>query len=176
MSLNINDFKSKLTGGGARPNLFKCTITNPTIAAGIDPELSSFMCKGGTLPASTIGEIAVPFRGRELKVAGDRTFENWTATIINDTSFALRNAFERWMNSINAHAAGTALSTNPTDYQAQIYVSQLDRKGDVLKQYIIEGAFPVSVSAIDLSFDTNDAVEEYTVDFAYQYWLSDTTT
>lgn len=175
MSLSINTFKSKLTGGGARPNLFKCTITNPRVIAGVDSELASFMCKGASLPGSTVGEITVPFRGRQVKVAGDRTFENWTATIINDTNFVLRDAFERWMNSINAHARGTALSSNPADYQAQIVVEQLNRQNQIIKSYVIEGAFPINVAPIDLSFESNDSIEEFTVDFAYQFWFSNTT-
>jgi hypothetical protein len=170
MSLRIDEFKSKLVGGGARPNLFRCIINSPGVASGVPSELTTFMCKGAALPASVIANIDVPFRGRQLKVAGDRTFENWTATIFNETSFAVRDSFERWMNSINGHASGVAASTNPADYQAQIIVDQLDRTNSVIKSYTIEGAFPVNVSAIELAYDTNDTIEEFTVEFAYQYW------
>jgi hypothetical protein len=176
MSYSVDDFKAKLKGGGARANLFRCIITNPAVAAGVPGELTSFMCKGAALPASVIGSIEVPFRGRKLKVAGDRTFDNWTATIFNETSFEVRNAFERWMNSINAHSENTSRSSNPSDYQAQILVEQLDRSGRVLKRYVINGAFPINVGAIELSYDTNDAIEEFTVEFAYQYWTASTTT
>jgi hypothetical protein len=174
MSLNIDEFKSRLTQGGARPNLFRCTITNPGVNAGVPVELTSFMCKGAALPASVIAQIDVPFRGRQLKVAGDRTFENWTATIFAEGTFAVRNSFEQWMNSINSHVEGVAQELNPSAYQAQILVEQLNRKNEVIKGYTIEGAFPVNVSAIDLSYDTNDTIGEFTVEFAYQYWTSGT--
>ena len=109
--LGVDDFKSKIRGGGARPNLFKATVNFPTYAAG-DVELTSFMCKGAQLPASVTNVIDVPFRGRQLKVAGDRTFEPWTVTIINDTDFAVRDSMERWLNGINNHKANAGL-TNP---------------------------------------------------------------
>ena len=102
--LGVDDFKSKLRGGGARPNLFKATVNFPAYAGG-DVELTSFLCKAAQLPASVMNVVEVPFRGRQLKVAGDRTFETWTVTIINDTDFNTRNAMERWMNGINAHSA-----------------------------------------------------------------------
>jgi hypothetical protein len=118
--------------------------------------------------------IEVPFRGRQLKIAGDRTFETWTATILNDTDFTIRNSMERWMNGINSHAANTGL-TNPVDYQADLVVEQLDRDETVLKTYNFRGAFPINVSAIDLNYETVDTVEEFTVEFAVQYWESGTT-
>jgi hypothetical protein len=172
-TLGVDDFKSKLIGGGARPNLFKATVTYPGYAQG-DVELTSFMCKGAQLPASVIGQLDVPFRGRQLKIAGDRTFENWTITILNDTGMEIRNAMERWMNGINEHANNTGLS-NPTDYQADMTIEQLDKSGAVTKSYTIRGAYPVNVAAIDLSYDSNDAIEEFTVELAYQYWESNTT-
>jgi hypothetical protein len=174
MSLRVDDFKAQLIGGGARPNLYRCTMTNPGVGAGVPVELASFMCKGAQLPASTVANIDVPFRGRQIKIAGDRTFENWTATIFNEGSFAVRDSFERWMNALNGHISGVQESTNPADYQAQILVEQLDRQEEVLKEYVIEGAFPVNVSAIDLAYDSNDAIEEFTVEFAYQYWNAGT--
>jgi hypothetical protein len=172
-TLGVDDFKSKLIGGGARPNLFKATVTYPGYAGG-DTELTSFMCKGAQLPASTIGQIDIPFRGRQLKIAGDRTFENWSITILNDAKMEVRNAFERWMNGMNEHVNNTGLS-NPTDYQADMTIEQLDRSGAVTKSYTIRGAYPISVAAIDLSYESNDAIEEFTVDLAYQYWESNTT-
>ena len=124
--LGVDDFKAKLKGGGARPNLFKATLNFPAYAGG-DVELTSFMCKGAQLPASVIEPLPIPFRGRALQVAGDRpAFEPWTVTIINDTDFAVRNSMERWMNGINGHTANTGL-TNPADYQADMLVEQLDR-------------------------------------------------
>lgn len=171
--LGVDDFKSKLRGGGARPNLFKATINFPGYAGG-DVELTSFLCKAAQLPASQMAFFDVPFRGRQLKMAGDRTFEPWTVTIINDTDFGTRNAMERWMNGINGHQANTGL-VNPIDYQADLIVEQLDRDGKSIKTYNFRGCFPTLVSAIDVNYETNDVIEEFTVEFQVQYWESDTT-
>jgi len=171
---NVDSFKSKLIGGGARANLFKVIINNPPVGAGLDTELLSFTCKGAQLPASVVAQIDVPFRGRQLKVAGDRTFENWTITAYNEDAQDVRSAFESWMNSINEHVNNVGVK-NPSLYQADLIVQQLDRETNVTKEYTIRGAFPVNVSAIDLSYDANDAVEEFTIEFAYQYWESNTT-
>lgn len=173
MSLRVDDFKSKLKGGGARPNLFRATVNFPAYAGG-DVELTSFLCKAAQLPASVMNVIEVPFRGRTLKIAGDRTFEVWSPTIINDTDFSTRNAMERWMNGINAHSANTGL-TDPIDYQADLFVEQLDKDGSVLKTYNFRGCFPTNLSAIELSYDTVDTLEEFTVEFQVQYWESNTT-
>ena len=173
MSLRVDDFKAKLKGGGARPNLFRVTLNFPAYAGG-NAELTSFMCKSAQLPASTINAVEVPFRGRQLKIAGDRTFEDWSVTVINDTGFEVRNAMERWMNGMNGHTANTGF-TNPVLYQADLIVDQLDKDGGVLKSYNFRGAFPNNVSAIDLSYDTVDTVEEFDVEFSIQYWESNTT-
>ena len=175
--LGVDDFKSKLKGGGARPNLFKATINFPAYADG-DPELTSFMCEAAQLPGSTMGTIIIPFRGRQLKMAGDRTFAEWTITCINDTDFAIRNSMERWMNGINAHSANTGLST-PLQYEADLKVEQLDREGTSIKEYIFRGSFPTDISPIDLNYGTNDDIERFTTTFAYQYYdskLPDNTT
>ena len=172
--LGVDDFKSKLRGGGARPNLFKATINFPGYANG-DPELTSFLCETAQLPGSTLGQIIVPFRGRQLKMAGDRTFDVWTVTIINDTDFAIKNAMERWMNGMNAHSANTGLVA-PADYSADLVVEQLDRDETVLKRYNFRGCFPTNISAIDLAYETNDAIEEFGVTFQFQYFETDTTT
>ena len=171
--LGVDDFKSKLRGGGARPNLFKATVNFPAYAGG-DVELTSFLCKAAQLPASVMNVIEVPFRGRQLKIAGDRTFETWTVTVLNDTDFNVRNAMERWMNGINAHAANTGL-TNPVDYEADLIVEQLDKDGETVKTYQFRGCFPTNVSAIDVAYETVDTIEEFTVEFQVQYWESDTT-
>jgi len=171
--LGVDDFKAKLTGGGARPNLFKATINFPAYAGG-DSEFTSFMVKGAGLPASVIANIDVPFRGRQLKIAGDRTFEPWTITVINDAEMRVRNSFETWMSGINNHVDNTGLQ-NPTDYQADMIVEQLGKDGSVTKTYTLRGAYPTNISQIDLSYDTNDAIEEFTVEINYQYWESNTT-
>lgn len=171
--LGIDDFKSKLAGGGARPNLFKATINFPAIAGG-DVELTSFLVKAASLPASTVGPIVVPFRGRQLKIAGDRTFDPWMVTVINDVDFKVRNAFERWMNAINQHNANTGL-TNPVSYQADMQIAQLDKAGKEVKVYNFRGTFPTALSAIELSYDSTDVIEEFQVELQVQYWESDTT-
>jgi hypothetical protein len=170
---NIDDFKSRLIGGGARPNLFKVTCNFPGYAGG-DVELTSFMCKAASLPASTIGNIDVPYRGRVIKVAGDRTFEPWTLTIINDNNFVIRDSFEAWMNAINEHQNNTGILA-PADYYTDMAVEQLDRQENVVKKYDIRGAYPSNVAAIELAYDSNDQVEEFTVELQFNYWESNTT-
>lgn len=169
--LGVDDFKSKLRGGGARPNLFKATINYPGYADG-DPELTSFLCETAQLPGSTFGVINVPFRGRVLKVAGDRTFPEWTVTIINDTDFAIRNAMERWMNGINSHSDNTGLAS-PILYEADLFIEQLDRAGDSIKKYTFRGAFPTDLSPIDVSYASVDEIERFQVTFQYQYFDSE---
>tara|TARA_B100001287_G_scaffold269929_1_gene267965 strand:- start:1880 stop:2416 length:537 start_codon:yes stop_codon:yes gene_type:complete len=166
--LGVDDFKSKLRGGGARPNLFKATINFPAYADG-DAELTSFLCETAQLPGSNMGTIIVPFRGRQLKMAGDRTFAEWTVSIINDTDFAVRNSLERWMNGINAHSANTGLAS-PVAYEADLKIEQLDRAGASVKEYIFRGAFPTDLGAIDVSYATNDEIERFTCTFQYQYF------
>lgn len=172
--LGVDDFKSKLRGGGARPNLFKATINFPAYAEG-DVEITSFLCSAAQLPASTLGTIIVPFRGRQVKMAGDRTFDTWSPTIINDTDFAVRNSMERWMNGMNNHAQNTGL-TNVNDYSADLIVEQLDKDGSTLKTYNFRGCFPTNVSPIDLNYASTDQIEEFTVEFQVQYWESVGTT
>lgn len=171
--LGVDDFKSKLVGGGARANLFKATVNFPGYAGG-DVELTSFMIKAAQLPASVIAPITVPFRGRQLQIAGDRTFEPWSVTVINDTNMEVRNAMERWMNGINQHSANTGLS-NPTDYQADMVVEQLDKEGNAVKRYDFRGTFPTNVSSIEVSYDSENVIEEFTVEFQVQYWESNST-
>ena len=165
----INDFKSKLTGGGARANLFEVVLTFPDAAKPPDEVLdkSRFMVKGARLPASNIAQIEVPFRGRVLKIAGDRTFDSWTVTVINDTDFAIRSAFENWMNTINKLDNNTGL-VNPADYQADAYVYQLDRDGQDLRAYRFYDTFPTQVGPIELSYDAQ-GIQEFTVELQVQY-------
>lgn len=171
--LGVDDFKAKLKGGGARPTLFKATIAFPLYAGG-DVELTSFMCRATSLPSSTMGAIPVPFRGRQVKVAGDRVFDPWLITVINDTDFGVRNSMERWMNGINAHQSNTGL-TNPQDYQTDLTVDQLDKDGSIIKRYFMRGCFPTELSPIELDYGTTDTIEEFQVSFQIQYWESDTT-
>ena len=173
MALGIDDFKAKLKGGGARANLYRVTCNFPSYAQG-DVELTSFMCKGASLPPSVIASVPVPFRGRQLQVAGDRTFEPITLTFFNDTDFAVRDAMERWMNGINSHNSNTGI-LSPSEYQADMIIEQLDRQDNVLKTINVRGAFPTNISGIDLTNDANDAIEEFTVEFQVQYWEANTT-
>jgi len=166
----ISNFKSKLTGGGARANLFEVVLTFPDVAQPSSEvlEKARFLVKGANLPASNVAQIEVPFRGRVLKIAGDRTFDSWTVTVINDTDFAIRSAFERWSNTINRLSDNTGLS-NPSDYQADAYVYQLDRDGSTLRSYRFFDTFPTQVGPIELSYDAQ-GVQEFTVELQVQYW------
>ena len=171
--LGVDDFKSKLVGGGARSNMFKVTCNFPSYAQG-DVELSSFMIKGAQFPSSVVAPVPVLFRGRQLQVAGDRTFEPLTLTVINDTGFEVRNSFERWMNGINEHNNNSGLS-NPTDYQADMLIEQLNKQGEVTKTYDLRGVFPTNLSTIEFSYDNENQIEEFTVEMQVQYWESNTT-
>ena len=193
----LSKFHSKLQGGGARPNLFEVQIPNlPNAATASGPKADwgtdvqenfSILCKAANLPASNIASIDVPFRGRTLKVAGDRTFDTWTVSIINDENFLLRNAFEAWMQGISKNSNNTG-ATNPGSYMTYALVHQLGRGADKgiqstsssdavsgqsitpLKTYTFYDIFPTEVSAIDLSYDNSDVIEEFSVTFQVQYW------
>ena len=196
-SFSLNAFKSALVGGGARPNLFEVTMGDiPALKTKFNDRFK-FMCKAASLPASNIASIDVPFRGRIFKVAGDRTIENWTVTVINDESFEFRNIFEDWMNNIVRLENNTG-ATNPLSYMAQAEVTQLGRnvasgadqkdagKATVqgyaasasgtdiknLAKYSFQDIWPVNISAIDLSYENSDQIEEYTVEFAVQSYSS----
>ena len=183
----LDAFKGKMIGGGARSNLFECEIYFPDEAIPADTTKDNvsdkvrFLIKAAALPESTISNIDIPFRGRQLKIAGDRTFAPWTVTVINDTDFVIRNSFERWMNLINKHEDNAGL-TDPTSYQKDMFVRQLGRSQvagstpisavqiPVLKQYRFYGAFPTTISSIDLSYENTDAIEEFTVEMQYQWY------
>jgi T4-like virus tail tube protein gp19 len=167
----ITDFKGKLAGGGARPNLFEVELAFPDDVR-VDNEVLSkarFLVKAAALPASNITPIEVPFRGRMLKVAGDRTFDTWTITVINDADFSIRSAFEKWMNVINKMDNATGL-TNPALYHKDATVHQLDRDGSILRSYKFWDIFPTNLSTIDLSYETGDTIEEFTVELQVHWW------
>ena len=177
----ISDFKSRLLGGGARPNLFEVELTNlpASVTFPWQAERFGFLCKAANMPAMTIANIDVPFRGRIFKVAGDRTIENWSITVINDEDFLFRNAFEEWTQQIAALDDNMG-STNPASYMVNAKVYQLGRgaskssedssgnENSVLKEYKMQGIFPTNLAAIDLSYDTGDTIEEFTVEFQVQ--------
>ena len=169
--MSIDAFKANLIGGGARANQFRVTVTSPTgIAIGLDVRRTSFLVRGSSLPASTLGEIAIPFRGREIYIAGDRTTaETWTTTFMNDTDFMIRNAMERWSNGINDLAAATGVIA-PADYQTDLTVEHLDRDDTVLKSYIFRSAWPTTVGPIELTNEAADAIETFEVTWRYQHF------
>lgn len=164
MATNIHEFQSKFKGG-VRPNLFVCRVTPAT--AGL-PDFE-FHCKGTSLPASTVGNIDVPYHGRQLKVPGDRTFADWTTTVFNDSGMLIRGYMEEWMAMIQSHEAN--ISRLPFPYGSAT-VSQLHRDGSDMRSYIISSMYPTEVAAIDLAWDSNDAVEEYTITFAVNHWYA----
>ena len=168
----ITDFKSKLTGGGARSNLFEVELSFPSSVSvqGLNDILSKarFLVKAANLPASNVSPIEIPFRGRTLKIAGDRSFDTWSITVINDTDFSIRSAFEKWMNTINRVSDNTGL-TNPASYQADAYIYQLDRNGDTLRKYHFYDIFPTQVAPIELSYDSQ-GIQEFTVEIQVQWW------
>jgi len=169
----LDEFKAQLIGGGARPNQFRVTITPPSgIVIGLDVRRTSFLIKGTSLPAQTIGEIPVPFRGRTLYMAGDRAeAEVWETTVINDTDFMVRNALERWMNGINDLENNTGV-INTADYQTDATVEQLDRDDTVLKTYIFRGLWPQTLGAIELSHDSANTLEEFECTWRYQHFVA----
>jgi len=191
---SLSEFKTKLSGGGVRPNLFEVTL--PSLPPGVQPQIGvqgdgdgvydaqkfPFLCKAAALPASNIAPIDVPFRGRILKVAGDRTFDTWTITVINDEDFMYRRVFESWMQNIAQYSDHSGL-TEPNSYMTSATVRQLGRgavnsevgKGsggnaNILAQYEFVDIFPTNISQIDLSYDTSDTIEEFTVEFQVQFW------
>jgi len=176
----IADFKSKLIGGGARPNLFEVELTTlPASVQGWDADTFKFMCKAANMPAQNIASIDVPFRGRTFKVAGDRTIDPWTITVINDEDFRLRRAFEEWSEQI-AKLDNNLGATDPGAYMVNAKVYQLGRgstasskdnagsSNAVLAEYQFVDIFPTNVSQIDLSYDSTDTIEEFTVEFQVQ--------
>ena len=168
---NIDDFKANLIGGGARANQYRVTITPPPgIATGLDVRRASYLVTASNLPGMTLAEIAIPFRGRSIYIAGDREFETaWTTTFYNDTDFMIRNAMERWSNGINDLANNTGVVA-PSDYQSDLTVEQLDRDDTVLKTYIFRSAFPTAISSIELTSENADAIEQFDVSWRYQHF------
>jgi hypothetical protein len=174
---NIDSFKANMIGGGARANQFFVSLTFPSYvsAGGLASAKGQFVCKGAQLPASSIDNTPVNFRGRQVNFAGERTFAPWTVTVLNDNDFLIRNSMEAWMNGINSNVNNTGL-INPAQYQVDMEVFQLDRNGNQIKAYKFVDAFPVEVSTIELNFDSNNQIEEFTTTFQYNYWTSTSST
>lgn len=166
MAFNINEFKSQLVGGGARPTLFQVQITNPILP--IADFKVPFMVKTAGLPASNLGSYTVPYFGRQVKYAGDRTFEDWTVTVINDEDFAIRNAMEAWSNAINTHDSNSRAL--PQTYKSNAVITQYSKDGRALRTYVFEGLYPITIDAIPVGWEAVDSIEEFTVTFQYDLW------
>ena len=173
MAFNVNQFRGQLQGDGARPNLFEVQLTFPSyVTNGITSAVkSSFMVKTAALPGSTIGMVNIPYFGREVKVAGNRTFADWSVTIINDEDFLIRNAMESWIRGINDNTTNLRSNRAKTSqqYGVDASVTQYGKAGQSLKKYRFVGMFPTDIAQIDLDWGSNDAIEEYTVNFTLQY-------
>ena len=184
---NVSTFLGRI-GQGVKPNMFLVDVKFPDVLDKTsEQELINVMCKSAALPGSNLGVIEVPFRGRTVKIVGDRTFDTWSATFFNDKEMKIRSKFESWLASMNSHEVNSAPLFKPSEadgYMQPIIVKQLRKdatpgddtgKGNtVLRQYTLRHAFPTSVSQIDLAYDSNDQIEEFTVEFQYSYWTVDT--
>jgi len=180
-SSNVSQFLQTI-GQGVKPNMFLIDVQFPATLAKQteDQNLTNLLCKSAALPGSNLGVIEVPFRGRTVKIAGDRTFDTWTATFFNDKDFKLRSFFEQWANSINTHEGNTAplfVPNNSNGYMADLGVKQLEKdastEGAILRAYSLKYCFPTNVSQIDVAYDSNDQIEEFTVEFQYSYFTAE---
>ena len=178
MATKLSNFISDI-GQGVKPNMFIVDIAFPKEVSGAegDADMINLLCKSAALPASNLGVIEVPFRGRTVKIAGDRTFDTWTATFVNDKEMKIRAYFEQWLAQINSHETNNSPLFTPSEtdgYTRLVKVKQLEKNasesGEVLRQYDLHYAFPTNVSQIDLAYDSNDQIEEFTVEFQYSYW------
>jgi hypothetical protein len=173
----VDDFRSRgLNDDGARPNLFEVSMFFPALpGVSVDAQQFTFLCKAAQIPGSNMGVIEVPYFGRQVKVAGNRTYDDWTVTIISDESYRIRRAFEAWHAGINGPQSNlrSPNAINSSGYTKDAVVTHFKKNGGTLASYRMIGAFPSNVAPIDLDWGSNDTLEEFTVTFAYQYWLSD---
>ena len=179
MPFNLLNFSSALRTGGARPNLFEVNFTFPVVLAGGNPSQQfALLCKASQIPGQDLAPIELGYFGRKIKVAGDRTFPEWTVTVFNDEDFLLRSAFERWSNALNMHQANLRdpAAQFQTGYKTKATVTQYTKIGTPAKAYDFIGVWPSNVQPIDLAWDNNDSVEEFQVTLQYDWWESDTTT
>ena len=173
MAFNVNEFRSQLVGDGARPNLFEVSMPFPAFSLPANAQTKlTFMCKTAQLPGATLGVVPVQYFGRELKFVGNRTFADWTITIINDEDFVIRNAFERWMANINSHNLNVRnpAALAPAGYTVDGQVTQFGKQGNTLKKYKFVGLFPTDLTPIDVDWGANDTLEEFSVTLSYQWW------
>lgn len=169
MSFSINEFKAQFADGGARPTLFRVSITNPI--SGVADFKAPFLIKAASIPSVTIGQYTVSYFGRQIKYGGDRTFDDWNVTVINDEDFSLRNSFEAWSNAINSHVSNTR--AYPNDYKSDAQVIQYAKDGTPIRQYTFQGLFPGPIAEIPLAWESTDQIEEFSVTFHYDQWVID---
>ena len=175
MAFSVQEFQGQMEFGGARPSLFEVNITNPFNGAADDKV--RFMCKAAQIPATTLNPITVNYFGRPIKFAGNRTYEDWTVTMINDEDFAVRAGLEEWVQSINSTQGNLRLTgANPEAYKSQASVIHFGKQGNVIREYKFVGMFPTSIAAIELAWETTDAIEEYAVTWSYDYFTVDVAT
>ena len=169
--MNIEEFKARLGAGGARPNQFRVKLAFPSYVTGVDPSYS-LLVTGAALPASNVNPAIIQYRGREIKLAGERIFDPWTITVVNDSDFSLRAPFEQWMNGMNDRESNEAITLEPSSYQSDIVVEHLDRNDRVLENgtYTLRNAFPIQMSEIALNYAQNDIFEEFTVTWQYTHY------
>jgi hypothetical protein len=170
MAFNINEIRSQLTFGGAKASLFQVEITNPI--NGIAKLKVPLLVQAAQIPESTLGTIEIPYFGRKVKIAGDRTFASWTVTVMNDEDFLIRNSMEQWMASINSHQGnlrqlGTAATAS---YKSQAQITQFSKTGAPLRVYNFNGLYPSSIAAIGMDWSTTDSIETFDVTFEYDWW------
>jgi len=170
MAFNINEIRSQLTLGGARNSLFQVQITNPV--NGIGDIKVPFMVRATTIPEATLGVIEVPYFGRKIRLAGDRTYGTWSVQVINDEDFLIRNALEEWSNKIQTFEGNLRDfgSASPLQYKQTATVTQFSKTGVPIREYTFNGIFPTSISTIDLDWNSTDTIEEFSVTFAYDWW------
>jgi len=169
MAFNINEFTGNMPFGGARPSLFEVTMTNPINAGAV--ERFRFVCRVAQIPATTLTPITTNYFGRPVKFAGNRTYEDWTVTIINDEDFSVRSTLEEWVQAINGTTSNQSAVFN-TVYKSQAQVTHYGKAGDILRTYDFVGMFPTNIAAIDLDWSNTDAIEEYTATFSIDYWTT----
>lgn len=176
MPFDVNEFRSALVNDGARPNLFRCFVNFPAaLGATAATQQLTFMARTAQLPGSSINQVPMMYFGRELKFAGNRTFQDWTITVINDEGFPIKDQFERWHHSINSHISNVRTLVSPIDYTADMFVTQYRKDGGIDKEYTFKSAFPIDISPIELDWGSNDSIEEFSVTFTYQWWEARTT-
>lgn len=174
MAFRVQEFRAQMNYDGARPNLFQCDLTFPTLVSGSGAQTKfTFMARAAQLPGTTVNQVSQFYFGRELKFSGNRTFPEWTVTIINDEDFVIRDAFEKWMSGLNSHVGNLrsiAFEKGDGGYQQDGFVTQFGKDGTTIKKIKFVGLFPIDVSPIELDWGANDTIEEYAVTFAYQWW------